>query len=84
MSDIFDPTLEFSAAKDDAESTIQTVCDALTEKGYDASNQIVGYLISGDPGYITSYKDARNLIQNLDRDELMDLFVRYYLNNVCK
>ena len=84
MSDVFDSTLEFSSAKEDAVTTIQTVYDALKEKGYDASNQIVGYLISGDPGYITSYKDARNLIQNLDRDELMDLFVRYYLENVCK
>lgn len=76
--------MEFTGNKDDASSTIQSVYNALSEKGYAASNQIVGYLISGDPSYITSYKDARNIIQNIDRDELMDIFVSYYLENVCK
>lgn len=84
MSDKLDPTMEFMANKDDASSTINAVFAALQEKGYNASNQIVGYLISGDPSYITSYKDARNIIQNIERDELMDIFVSYYLENVCK
>ncbi len=84
MNNKLDPTMEFTGNKDDATTTIQTVYDALKEKGYAASNQIVGYLISGDPSYITSYKDARNIIQSIERDELMDLFVRYYLENVCE
>jgi uncharacterized protein (UPF0297 family) len=84
MSDKFDPTMEFTGNKDDASSTIKAVFDALQEKGYNASNQIVGYLISGDPSYITSHNDARNIIQNIERDELMEIFVSYYLENVCK
>ena len=84
MNPKLDPTMEFMGNKDDASTTIQSVYNALSEKGYAASNQIVGYLISGDPSYITSYKDARNIIQNIDRDELMDIFVSYYLENVCK
>ena len=84
MNNKLDPTMEFTGNKDDATTTIQTVYDALKEKGYAAANQIVGYLISGDPSYITSYKDARNIIQSIERDELMDLFVRYYLENVCE
>jgi uncharacterized protein (UPF0297 family) len=84
MSDRLEPTMEFSGYRDDASSTVKEVFDALQEKGYNASNQIVGYLISGDPSYITSYKDARNIIQNIERDELMEVFVSYYLENVCK
>lgn len=84
MCDKLDPTMEFMANKDDASLIIKSVYDALKEKGYNASNQIVGYLISGDPSYITSYKDARNTIQNIERDELMDIFVSYYLENACK
>lgn len=83
MNSKLDPTMEFPGNRDDASSTIQAVYNALSEKGYAASNQIVGYLISGDPSYITSYKDARNIIQNIDRDELMDIFVSYYLEHVC-
>ena len=84
MSDQFDPTMEFVNNHDDPTATIRAVYDALQERGYAAANQIVGYLISGDPSYITSYKDARNLIQTIERDDLMDIFVRYYLENVCK
>lgn len=84
MSDRLEPTMEFSGYKDDASATVKAVYDALQEKGYNASNQLVGYLISGDPSYITSYKDARNIIQNMERDELMEVFVSYYLENVCK
>lgn len=84
MNHKFDPTMEFTSNRDGAEGAIQAVYDALHEKGYAASNQIVGYLISGDPSYITSYKDARNIIQNIERDELMDVFVSYYLEHVCK
>ncbi len=84
MSDRLELTKEFAGNKDDVSSTVKAVFDALREKGYNASNQIVGYLISGDPSYITSHKDARNLIQNIDRDDLMEVFVSYYLENACK
>lgn len=77
-------TVVISGGKDNASATIKAVYDALNEKGYAAASQIVGYLISGDPSYITSYNDARNIIQNYERDELMEVFVDYYLKNACK
>ena len=55
------------------------VYQALEEKGYTPVNQIVGYLLSGDPAYITSHKNARNMIKRLDRDELLEELVTYYL-----
>ena len=54
--------------------------DAMKEKGYDPINQIVGYLISGDPTYITSFNNARYLIRMLERDELLEELVRFYVN----
>ena len=83
MSDRLELTKEFAGNKDDVSSTVKSVFDALNEKGYNASNQIVGYLISGDPSYITSHKDARNIIRNIERDELMEIFVSYYLEHAC-
>jgi uncharacterized protein (UPF0297 family) len=58
---------------------LMTVFDALTEKGYHPVNQIVGYLLSGDPAYITSHQNARSLIRKLDRDDLLEELVRHYL-----
>ena len=55
-----------------------TVYSAMKEKGYDPVNQIVGYLLSGDPTYITSYKNARYLILRVERDELLEELVRFY------
>ena len=60
-------------------NTMISVKEALDEKGYNPVNQIVGYIMSGDPTYITSYKDARSLISKLDRDELLEEIVSYYL-----
>ena len=57
------------------------VCAALKEKGYNPINQLVGYLLSGDPAYITSYGNARSLIRRLERDELLEELVRRYLEN---
>ena len=57
------------------------VYEALQEKGDDPVNQIVGYLISGDPTYITSHKNARALIRRLERDELLEELVLYYVNS---
>ena len=59
---------------------LKTVYEALMEKGYDPINQIAGYIISGDPAYITSHKNARNLIRKMERDELVEELVRSYLN----
>ncbi|MDI6709348.1 MAG: IreB family regulatory phosphoprotein [Thermoanaerobacterales bacterium] len=56
-----------------------TVYEALKEKGYNPIHQMVGYLISGDPAYITSHKNARNLIRRLERDELLEELLRSYL-----
>ena len=56
-----------------------TVYDALKEKGYNPINQIVGYLLSEDPTYITNYQNARSLIRKIDRDELMQELVKEYL-----
>ena len=57
------------------------VYEAMSERGYDPVNQIVGYLISGDPTYITSYNNARYLIRMLERDELLEELVKYYVES---
>ena len=60
---------------------ISYVYDALKSKGHDPVMQLVGYLISGDPTYITSYQNARSLISRVERDELLEEFVRFYVDN---
>ena len=62
-----------------AEQIIERVYQALKAKGHDPIMQIVGYIISGDPTYITSYDNARSLIRRMDRDEILEEFVRFYL-----
>lgn len=57
------------------------VYDALKEKGYNPINQIVGYILSEDPTYITTHNNARNLIRRVDRDTLLQTLVKYYLSN---
>ncbi len=59
---------------------LQTVYDALKENGYNPINQIVGYLLSEDPTYITNYNNARSLIRKIDRDELMQELISNYLD----
>ena len=59
---------------------LTTVFNALQEKGYNPINQIVGYILSEDPTYITNYKSARTLICKVDRDELLQALVKKYLN----
>jgi uncharacterized protein (UPF0297 family) len=59
--------------------TIKEVAYILNERGYNAINQIVGYLMSGDPGYISSHKEARNKIMKFDRTEILEVLVRKYL-----
>ena len=58
-----------------------TVYEALTEKGYNPVNQIVGYIMSGDPTYITSHKNARSLIMKVERDELVEEILTQYIRN---
>ncbi len=58
---------------------IRTVYKALTEKGYNPIDQMVGYILSGDPTYITSHNNARSLIRKLERDELLEELLKSYL-----
>lgn len=60
---------------------IASVYEAMTEKGYNPINQIVGYIMSGDPTYITSHKNARSLIMKVERDELVEELLRAYVEN---
>lgn len=60
---------------------LSTVYEALTEKGYNPVNQIVGYIMSGDPTYITSHKSARSLIMKVERDELVEELLAEYIKN---
>ncbi len=59
---------------------LAVVYEALAEKGYNPVNQIVGYIMSGDPTFITSYKNARSLIMKVERDELVEELLREYIN----
>ena len=75
-------TLKFTIPSDDKDNMrriLRTVFDALREKGYNPINQIVGYLLTEDPTYITNYNNARSMICKIDRDELMQVLVREYL-----
>lgn len=65
---------------DEMRHILITVYDALVEKGYDPINQIVGYILSEDPTYITNHRNARSLIRKIDRDELLQALVKGYLN----
>lgn len=58
------------------ESILDEVCSSLEERGYNAFNQLTGYLMSGDPGYISSYQDARKKITSIDRSVIIDLLLR--------
>lgn len=80
-------TIQFSLKDDREEVTRQTlvaVYDALVEKGYNPINQIVGYILSEDPTYITTHNNARSLIRRLDRDELLQDLVKEYLKSSKK
>lgn len=83
MSDkTMNSTIKFTVPNDDRDNmrrTLRSVFDALNEKGYNPVNQIVGYLLTEDPTYITNYNNARSMICKLDRDELMQALVRCYL-----
>ncbi len=83
MKDINEETLTFSAISNDKQrirAILKDVYDALVEKGYNPVDQIVGYILTEDPTYITNHKGARVLICRLDRDELLGELVKCYLN----
>lgn len=76
-------TMMFKVDKDStsqAHEILATVYDALKEKGYNPISQIVGYILSGDPTYITNHKNARSIIRKIERDELLEELVKAYLN----
>lgn len=87
MGKNFNETMKFEPTKDGVSETqkiIFMVHDALKEKGYDPINQIIGYILSGDPTYITSHKDARSLIRKIERDEFLEEILTYYLKGQRK
>lgn len=75
---LFDPQEE---EEKNIRDIMTKVYDALQEKGYKPENQLVGYLMSGDPTYITSYKDARKMIRQIDRDTIIEELIKYYIND---
>lgn len=83
MSDSMDRTMQFQLPREkkSAGEVLLSVYSAMEEKGYDPVNQIVGYLISGDPTYITNYNNARYLIRRLERDELLEELIRFYVQH---
>ncbi len=80
-------TQYFKAVKEpeiDVHKILEDVYAALTEKGYNPVNQIVGYVMSGAPTYITSHKNARSLIMKVERDEIIEGILEYYIDNKLK
>ena len=78
----FDKTMSFEVEREEntkCQEILKDVYQALVEKGYNPINQIVGYILSGDPTYITSHKDARNKIRTIERDELLEKMVKNYI-----
>lgn len=86
MGDISN-TQYFKAVQDkkpDVSQVLEDVYQALTEKGYNPINQIVGYIMSGDPTYITSHKSARSLIMKVERDEILEELMENYIETRLK
>lgn len=79
---VTDKTMSFNVEKEKNTKTkeiLTAVYDALSEKGYNPINQLVGYILSGDPTYITNHNNARNLIRQIDRNDLLEQIVKSYL-----
>ncbi|MBT2582379.1 IreB family regulatory phosphoprotein [Planococcus sp. ISL-109] len=79
----FDRTMKFDSSDESMEQDVKQVMlqvhAALEEKGYNPINQIVGYLLSGDPAYIPRHQEARNMIRKLERDEILEELVKFYI-----
>ena len=83
MKEELDYTMKFEGLSEDNMSvgdSIELVYKALIEKGYDPINQIIGYILSGDSSYITSYKNARTIMKRFERDEILEEVISYYVN----
>lgn len=84
----WEETVHFTTSKDDQENPAQRILlevyFALKEKGYNPLHQLVGYLLSGEPAYITSHRSARSLIKRVERDELLEELVRNYIHHTEK
>ncbi|MBQ8514311.1 MAG: IreB family regulatory phosphoprotein [Ruminococcus sp.] len=81
---MYDKTMTFSVNDEkeiEMKKNLTIVYDALVQKGYNPVNQIVGYILSEDPTYITTYNNARSIIRHIDRDELLQALVKSYINN---
>ncbi|MBR4351168.1 MAG: IreB family regulatory phosphoprotein [Bacilli bacterium] len=76
-TNVFDPK---NVNNNLVKETLEDVKEALEERGYNSVNQLVGYLISGDPGYISNYKESRQKITRIDRTDIIECLLRYYLN----
>ncbi|OFI47279.1 IreB family regulatory phosphoprotein [Floricoccus penangensis] len=79
-----DETVRFEfedSSKEEIGATLVTVYKALEEKGYSPINQMVGYVLSGDPAYIPRHNDARNLIRRFDRDDIVEELIKSYLKD---
>lgn len=81
MDERFNETMKFEMPKDkdQIKDIISSVYDALEVKGYDPVNQIIGYILSGDPTYITSHDNARSKIRHIERDDLLEEILRFYI-----
>lgn len=80
---MYDKTMTFSVNDEkeiEMKRNLTIVYDALVQKGYNPVNQIVGYILSEDPTYITTYNNARSIIRHIDRDELLQALVKAYIN----
>ncbi len=87
MSEVSNNTQYFKTVQEpklEVGQVLEHVYKALTEKGYNPVNQIVGYIMSGDPTYITSHNNARVMIMKVERDELIEEALHYYINNKLK
>lgn len=87
MSEVSNNTQYFKAVQEpkmEVGQVLEHVYKALSEKGYNPVNQIVGYIMSGDPTYITSHNNARVMIMKVERDELIEEALHYYINNKLK
>lgn len=83
MNDNFDETMKFEPPREkqiEPREILLSVYKALEEKGYNPIDQIIGYILSGDPTYITSHQNARSLIRKMERDELLEDILRTYLD----
>ncbi len=83
MEKDLDYTMKFEGISEEKLSVsevIDLVYEALKEKGYNPINQIIGYILSGDSSYITSHKNARNIIKKFERDEILEEIINHYLN----